>query len=312
MNEKDLLQSHVCSFDNNSQVVLQYETQDYFAKDNQAVLSAFRAASDLRSGICSCEMKDKMKSFSKFRFKPKAVAHIGLPNIEFPIPTQKLPSLVSVGGNISRDLLVYWMMDYLSLNNEEREYYEIQLLKCAEVHAVSTGQSEYWHYCDGFHIVAPDDHVGLAKRWSIFLGNVDLKQHVVSIQNWNFPGVISSAFCRGQENHDLAVSCFTAPSLDGISFLREYGKSNLNGERLFNSFDFLVQSTKGMGTIMSASKGNDYPVNWEYGVGWKSETVFDEAYQFAQQLNPIPADWVKYFLDVVERVETDAVLRKLI
>ena len=63
MNEKDLLQSHVCSFDNNSQVVLQYETQDYFAKDKQAVLSAFRAASDLRTGICSCEMKDKMKSF---------------------------------------------------------------------------------------------------------------------------------------------------------------------------------------------------------------------------------------------------------
>ncbi|MDA9795359.1 hypothetical protein N9C22_03775 [Paracoccaceae bacterium] len=256
-------------------------------------------------------MKDKMRSFSKFRFKPEAVAHIGLPNIEFPIPTEKLPSLVSAGGNISRDLLVYWMMDYLSLNNEEREYYEVQLLKCAEVHAVSTGQSEYWHYCEGFHKVAPDDDVGLTKRWSIFLGNVDRTQHVVSIQNWNFPGVISSAFCRGQENHDLVVSCFTAPSLDGINFIKEYGKSNLSTERPFNSFDLLVQSTKGMGTIMSANKGNDYPVNWEYGVGWKSETVFDEAYQFAQQPNPIPADWVKYFLDVVERFENDTVLCKL-
>ncbi|XXK35301.1 hypothetical protein ACMAY8_03385 [Rhodobacteraceae bacterium nBUS_22] len=164
-----------------------------------------------------------MRSFSKFRFKSVAISEIGLPNIEFPIPTEKLPLLVSAGGNISRDLLVYWMMDYLSLNNEEREYYEIQLLKCAEIHAVSKGQSEYWHYCEGFHKVAPDDHVGLTKRWSIFLGNVDLKQHVVSIQNWNFPGVIYSAFRRGQENYDLAVSCFTAPSLDGISFIREYG-----------------------------------------------------------------------------------------
>ena len=58
-----------------------------------------------------------------------------------------------------------------------------------------------------------------------------------------------------------------------------------------------------MGTVMSASSGDDYPVNWEYGVGWKSPEVFDDAYQFTQQLNAIPSDWVRYFIRLVERVE---------
>ena len=237
------------------------------------------------------------KSFSKMTFKPEATSKLGLPDIEYPVPTEKFPMLMMSGGEVKRELLIYWMMDYLSLNNEDRELYEIQLLKCAEKFAVSSGQSEFW-YSSG------NDKSGSHKDWSGYLGNVDLKHPVVSIQSSNYPDVIYSAFSRFEDGTDLKVSFYTAPSLDGQNFLTP--------ERPFDSFDHLEHSTKKMGTVMSASSGSDYPVNWEYGVGWKSPEVFDDAYQFTQQLNPIPSDWVRYFIRVVERVEADQKLIDLI
>ena len=73
---------------------------------------------------------DKMnKFFSKMKFKPAATSKLGLPDIEYPIPTDKFPMLMMSGGGVKRELLIYWMMDYLSLNTDDREFYEIQLLK---------------------------------------------------------------------------------------------------------------------------------------------------------------------------------------
>lgn len=245
------------------------------------------------------------KSFSKMKFKSDAISKLGLPDIEYPVPTEKFPMLMMSGGEVKRELLIYWMMDYLSLNDEDREFYEIQLLKCAEKFAVSSGQSEFWYSSD-------NDKLGNYKKWSVYLGNVDLKNHVVSIQSSNYPDVIYSAFSRFEDGTDLKVSCYTAPSLDGVNFIRTYGQTFLTPERPFNSFDQLEHSTKKTGTIMSASSGDDYPVNWEYGVGWTSPTYFDDAYQFAQQLNPIPSDWVRYFIRIVERVENDPKIENLI
>ena len=72
------------------------------------------------------------KSFSKMKFKSDATSKLGLPDIEYPVPTEKFPMLMMSGGGVKRELLIYWMMDYLSLNNEDRDFYEIQLLKCAD------------------------------------------------------------------------------------------------------------------------------------------------------------------------------------
>ena len=232
------------------------------------------------------------------KFKAEATSKLGLPDIEYPIPTDKFPVIVMSGGQVNREFLIHWMMDYLSLNNEDREFYEIQLLKCAEKFAVSSGQSGFWYSCN-------NDKSGNYKPWSAYLGNVDLKNHIVTIQSSNYPDVIYSAFSRFEDSANLMVSCYTAPSLDGVNFIRTYGQDFLTPERAFNSFDHLEHSTKKMGTVMSASSGDDYPVNWEFGVGWKSPEVFDDAYQFTQQLNPIPSDWVRYFIRVVERVESD-------
>jgi hypothetical protein len=245
------------------------------------------------------------KSFSKMKFKSEATKKLGLPDVGYPVPTEKFPMLIMSGGEVKRELLIYWMMDYLSLNDEDREFYEIQLLKCAEKFAVSSGQSEFWYSSD-------NDSLGNYKKWSAYLGNVDLKRHIVTVQSSKYPDVIYSAFSRFEDSKDFMVSCYTAPSLDGVNFIRIYGQTNLSPDRPFNSFDHLEHSTKKMGTVMSSSSGDDYPVNWEYGVGWNSPTYFDDAYQFAQQLNPIPSDWVRYFIRIVERVESDEKYKDLI
>ena len=239
------------------------------------------------------------------KFKPEATSKLGLPDIEYPVPTEKFPMLMMSGGEVKRELLIYWMMDYLSLNNEDRELYEIQLLKCAEKFAVSSGQSEFWYS-------SANDNFGNYKPWSVYLGNVDLKDHVVSIQSSNYPDVIYSAFSRFEDGAGLKVSCHTSPSLDGLNFIRAYGQNFLTPERPFNSFDHLVHSTQKYGTVASSGSGVDYQVNWEYGVGWNSPTYFDDAYLFAKQLNPIPSDWVRYFIRIIERVESDPQCRQLV
>ena len=50
------------------------------------------------------------------KFKPEATSKLGLPDIEYPVPTKKFPMLMMSGGEVKRELLIYWMMDYLSLN----------------------------------------------------------------------------------------------------------------------------------------------------------------------------------------------------
>lgn len=252
------------------------------------------------------------KSFSKLQFKPEATKKLGLPDIPYPIPIKQFPALIGLGGNIPRELLIYWMMDYLSLNDEDREFYEIQLFKCAIKFARLLGKSEYWFRSTRYIKPDAEKHEKLYAKWSVYLGKVDLKRPVVTIQNCNYPDVIYSSFSRFKDTKDLNVSCYTVPSLDTVEFMRGYGKTYLTADRPFNSFDQLTHSTKKMGTVWSSDTGVDYPVNWEYGVGWKSPKIFDDAYGFSRQLNPIPADWVRYFIRIVERVERNEILRKLI
>ena len=82
------------------------------------------------------------KGFSKLKLKNNVLIEHGLPDIEYPIPTEKFPFVVETGGKISPEILIYWIMGYISDGPEDREIYEINLLKIAEEFAPSTGKSE--------------------------------------------------------------------------------------------------------------------------------------------------------------------------
>ena len=82
-------------------------------------------------------------SFSKMKFKSNAISKLGLPDIEYPIPIDKFPSILKTGGNISPSVLIYWIMEYMSGAPNDREIYEINLLKIAEDFAPSTGKPEF-------------------------------------------------------------------------------------------------------------------------------------------------------------------------
>ena len=57
------------------------------------------------------------KSFSKMKFKPEATSKLGLPDIEYPVPTEKFPMLMMYGGEVKRELLIYWVNLTSSLSN---------------------------------------------------------------------------------------------------------------------------------------------------------------------------------------------------
>ena len=46
-----------------------------------------------------------------------------------------------------------------------------------------------------------------------------------------------------------------------------------------------------------------------FGLGWKNPETFDENYYKSLNLNPIPSDWVLFFIKIVEVVERNPKLR---
>ena len=86
-----------------------------------------------------------MKEFAKLNFKSDAVLKLKLPNIEYPIPKEKLKLVYSLSEQeINPTILIYWILDYMNFSFIEREYYEKALLEICENHAPVSGKTEFW------------------------------------------------------------------------------------------------------------------------------------------------------------------------
>ena len=252
------------------------------------------------------------KSFSKLKFKSDVISKLGLPDIEYPIPIDKFPLVLETGGNISPSVLIYWIMEYMSGAPNDREIYEINLLKIAEDFAPSTGKPEFT-YKSRRVVKDPDDfYENHYSKWTIRLGSVDLSKPLVTVQNKRIEDTVLGAFCCYKDTYNLQVCLYTAPSLDIIEYMRTYGKDNYTDTRKLNSFPQMVNSTKKWSSFYTQDKYQDFLCNWEYGLGWKTPENFDENYQKSLKLNPIPSDWVLFFIKIVEIVEKNQKLRKLV
>ena len=71
----------------------------------------------------------------------------------------------------------------------------------------------------------------------------------------------------------------------------------------------MVGKTKKWSSFYLQDENQDYLCNWEYGLGWKNRDLFDEDYHKSLNLNPIPSDWVLFFIKIVEVVEKNSKLR---
>ena len=252
------------------------------------------------------------KSFSKLKFKSNAISKLGLPDIEYPIPIDKFPLVLATGGNISPSVLIYWIMEYMSGSPNDREIYEINLLKIAEDFAPSTGKPEFT-YKSRRVVKDPDDfYENQYSKWTIRLGSVDLSKPLVTVQNKRIEDTVLGAFCYYKDTYNLQVCLYTVPSLDIIEYMRTYGKDNYTDTRKLNSFPQMVNSTKKWSSFYTQDNNQDFLCNWEYGLGWKTPENFDENYQKSLNLNPIPSDWVLFFIKIVEIVERNQKLRNLV
>ncbi len=250
--------------------------------------------------------------YSKLRFKEEALKIHHLPDIEYPIPTSKISNIIENEGKIYPEALIYWVMDYISSGPDDRDIYEINLLKIAELFSDNLDKSDYT-YESQLVVDDPDDAEKIFfSKWSIRLGVVDVSKPVVTVQNKRTKEMIISSFSFHEDTYNLKVSLYTAPSLNVIEYIRDYGKDNLSDVRKFNSFLQLVHSTKKWSSFYIEDKNQDFLCNWEFGLGWKDEENFDDKYFKSLNLNPIPSDWVLFFIKVVEKVENSANLRFLV
>lgn len=250
--------------------------------------------------------------YSKLRFKEEALKIHYLPDIEYPIPTSKISNVIENEGKIYPEALIYWIMEYISSGPDDRDIYEISLLNIAELFSDNLNKSDYT-YESQLVVDDPDDAEKIFfSKWSIRLGVVDVSKPVVTVQNKRTKEMIISSFSFHEDTYNLKVSLYTAPSLNVIEYIRDYGKDNLSDVRKFNSFLQLVHSTKKWSSFYIEDKNQDFLCNWEFGLGWKDEENFDDKYFKSLNLNPIPSDWVLFFIKVVEKVENSANLRFLV
>ena len=249
------------------------------------------------------------KIFPKMKFKEKVFKDLGLPDIEYPILMERIPLVVQMGGKIFPELLIYWIMEYISEGPDDREIYEINLLKIAEEFAPTTEKSEYTYKSKTLVDDPNDFYANHYSKWSIRLGNVDLSKPIVTVQNERDKDVVIGSFSYHKETYNLKVCLYTGPSLNVIEYIRSYGKDNYTDIRKFNSFSQMVNKTKKWSTMYNQFENRDYLCNWEYGLGWKNPETFDENYYKSLNLNPIPSDWVLFFIKIVEVVERNPKLR---
>ena len=245
--------------------------------------------------------------FGKLKFKEEALKNLGLPHIEYPIPIERFKDLIALQGQLYPDLLIYWMMEYLDDNPEDRDYYEIQLLKICEDFAEPKDTPEFWE--EGFDLAYfINEDTG---EWSAYFGDVNLKDHIITVENTaRNQHKILCAYQQFNDTKDIKVSFYTAPTLKSLRELRTYSKKKLNAERVFNSLAHLTKKAGSLGNGFDSFK-NDHYILWEYGIGYNNPRRFNEDYAFSQNLNAIPGSWVVFCIRIIEAVEKHPPFREL-
>ena len=121
-----------------------------------------------------------MSKYSKFQFKKNTLKEFNLPIIDYPIPKDKIKLIYSLTSKeINPTVLIYWIMEYMNDNCDEREYYEKALLDICENHAPVSGKTEYWFTEKSKYSHNPD------KMWCLKLGKVNLNDPIVVYERQN-------------------------------------------------------------------------------------------------------------------------------
>ena len=250
-----------------------------------------------------------MAKFSKFIFKEKALKEINLPLIDYPIPFDKVKTMYSYTSTISPTILIYWIMEYMNNNFDDREYYEKALFEICENHAPISGRTEFWFNAKSKYAPNPDN------IWCLKLGKVDLSDSIVTYEN-NHKILLAVARCK-EDKTKIETSFFTVPNQEIIASLRCHSidphVKMLRNPSDANSFARFQHLTWKMDNIVSEGEVKEIKVNWEYGIGYNFNKQFNNKYRYALNLNPIPNDWIAFLFNIIlecENKEIEKIVEK--
>ena len=207
-------------------------------------------------------------TFTKMRWKPEKLKEMGLPNCDYPIPSDLLPEVITSGKMILPEYLLCWLQEYSSTLSEGWEELEPAMSALLEILASDDSKME--------STVEGDD-------WALQLGPVDLTKKIVTIQR----GGRVLAALSPLEDERLRLSIY-AP-LDADSLRKIY---IMSAKELCMSYhsNWEVAFTLGNKFYQSSIRndaGKSYTSTWEYGLGLDSNQEKREDY--FQQRNITPA-----------------------
>lgn len=216
--------------------------------------------------------------------KSSATSALGLENIPFPVPVNVFNMLVAKDFNFTGEMLLYWMLRYISHKRERYEECQEYLLDVAErlAEPLPPGPFPVWGN-DG------------AYDWEILLDNVDLHGETVTYEG---QGQIKAAF--GRVGEGAAFSCYSVPSLNLLLGARMYSRALVDGDHGYTGYLAFQVAANSMGYIYSPiDPAEDRYVEWAYGVGWHQPEHFNDDYKDQLGANPLPASWVRFYFNVM-------------
>ena len=211
-----------------------------------------------------------MTTFAKMRWKSEKLQQIGLPDCEYPIPSDLLPELIASGEMILPEYLLCWLQEYSSSLSEGWEELEPAMSALLE-------------------ILAPDDNKmessAESDTWALTLAPVDLTQKIVTIQR----GGRVLAAISPLEDESLRLSIYSP--LDANSLRRLCGMS---AKQLNMSYDTnwevaVVMGNKAYQTCLSMDAGQSYTSIWDYGLGFDHNREKVEEYYQQRNIKPVRA-----------------------
>lgn len=218
-----------------------------------------------------------MTEFTHIKLKPELLRRTGLPEFSYPVPLAAWDGILTSGGQLGFEQLLYWLQEFISESEENQPEVERAMRRLTE-------------------LLAPEDEreaiTAEGDTWFFEIGPVDLERTVITIQR-----------------HDDLVAAF-APRNDGTLRLAAYRPLDAKSIRYVlglavrphpeggvcmreNNWEYaLDQAAHTTSALYAYLAGTSYLSFWEFGVGVAAHGERDERYFGQLSLKALPPNLV--------------------
>jgi len=190
------------------------------------------------------------KDYVKLRWDSEILAKIGMSDIEYPVPKQKLEQLVT-SGHIRLSDMLFWIQSYSEDFPDDWLNCEPAMLSLSKL-LVSEDMPE--------EITIEGDH------WRIYIGSIDLTKEIITIQRGSH---LLAALQKHGDGH-LATSAYHPLDAKSVRLLRGlFSKPAPDGTVCMrpNNWEYARDQSASIGNAYAAERNDAYLSYWEFGLG---------------------------------------------